>query len=629
MRECRHGLGFDSTRSLGPAFSRMACLRSRDDCSLRRLSPRHRDCGISARSRSIVSDVPGIRSRTGEVRLSEKDLARSSIGGVRSSKFIRQRCNIPLHGNQSSSTADETNFDGSVAAPTQELQEAQMSDAYVLAIDAGTTGIRCRAVFADGRTGATAYREFTQHYPRPGWVEHDPDEIWRAVLDTFIEVTTELGLPECVGITNQRETVVAWNRATGEVFGRAIVWQDRRTADECELLESRGHLDTVRQITGLVLDPYFSGTKMAWILRARRETAGSIADDLVLGTVDSWILWNLTGGEVFATDPSNASRTMLFDIGQLRWSEELSDLIGVPTSRLADVRPSSSTFGLTAHPDLPRGIPISGIAGDQQAALFGQACFSPGMAKNTYGTGSFVLMNIGAQCPPPRSGLLSTVAWSLESSNGSIETSYAFEASIFVTGAAVQWLRDGLGIIESSSDIGSLAASVPDSGGVVCVPAFTGLGSPWWDPHARGAIFGITRGTTRAHLARAVIESMALQTRDAIEAMRDASGAQLQELRVDGGASVMDLLLGMQADQLSMRVRRPRDKETTSLGAAYLAGLSSGVWGSTAEIAQRWQTEAVFEPAEVGSQAKVAADALHDVWLRAVDRTRDWAQAEN
>lgn len=499
-----------------------------------------------------------------------------------------------------------------------------MTARYILAIDAGTTGVRCRAVFEDGRDGPTAYREFTQHFPRPGWVEHDAIEIWQAVVETFGHITQQLGLPECIGITNQRETIVAWNRFSGEVYGRAIVWQDRRTAQECTRLEQQGHLELVRQRTGLVLDPYFSGTKMAWILHTLASERATVPPDLVLGTIDSWILWNLTAGAVFATDPSNASRTMLFDIAALDWSQDLSDALGVPLDRLADVRPSSGFFGVTQHPDIASGIPITGSAGDQQAALFGQACFTPGMAKNTYGTGSFVLMNVGDTCPAPRTGLLTTVAWSLSDGSQTVQTHYALEASIFVTGAAVQWLRDGLEIIDSSSEIESLALTVPDNGGVVCVPAFTGLGSPWWDPHARGGIFGITRGSTRAHLARAVIESMALQTRDAIEAMRSASGTALQELRVDGGASVMDLLCQIQADQIGMRVRRPQDQETTSLGAAYLAGLGHGIWRTTADIEAKWKTEAVFDPCTEDSPTKIQAEALHTVWLRALDRTRHW-----
>ncbi|MFM8856322.1 MAG: FGGY family carbohydrate kinase, partial [Actinomycetota bacterium] len=309
-----------------------------------------------------------------------------------------------------------------ISTSSKECKEEAMNVPYVLAIDAGTTGVRCRAVFADGRDGPAAYREFTQYFPHPGWVEHDPSEIWSAVVTTFRELTDHLGLPQCIGITNQRETVLAWNRVTGESYGKAIVWQDRRTADDCSRLESEGHLDRVRSTTGLVLDPYFSGTKMAWILEAVRSDIGSIPDDLILGTIDSWILWNLTAGDVFATDPSNASRTMLYDIAQRAWSDELSSVLRVPLNRLADVRPSSGSFGSTSHEALPTGIPITGIAGDQQAALFGQACFSPGMAKNTYGTGSFVLMNIGQNCPAVRSGLLTTIAWSLLAAEGPVET---------------------------------------------------------------------------------------------------------------------------------------------------------------------------------------------------------------
>ena len=496
-----------------------------------------------------------------------------------------------------------------------------MSDSYVLAIDAGTTGVRCRAVHADGRPSVSSYREFTQHFPEPGRVEHGAAEIWNAVRITFAEVVASQGTPAAIGITNQRETVVAWNRSTGEVHGRAIVWQDRRTADLCERLTNAGALETVRSLSGLVLDPYFSGTKIAWML------ANGVPrhPDVVFGTIDSWILWNLTGGEVLATDPSNASRTMLFDIRSLRWSDTLGDLLGVPIANLPEVRPSSGRLGVTRAEGLPSGVPVSGIAGDQQAALFGQACFRPGMAKNTYGTGSFVLMNIGDRCPDPSPGLLTTVAWSIADSHGTVETSYALEGSIFVTGAAVQWLRDGLGIIGSSSEIGPLASTVVDSGGVFVVPAFTGLGSPWWDPYARGSIIGITRGSTRAHIARAVVEAMALQTRDAIGAMESASGRRIEDLRVDGGASVMDLLLQLQADQLGITVRRPVDQETTALGAAYLAGLAEGVWPSLDAISRRWRTDAVVEAHPVGSPERVAADALHAQWLRAVERSRHWA----
>ena len=496
---------------------------------------------------------------------------------------------------------------------------------YVLAIDAGTTGVRCRAVFTDGRPSISSYREFTQYFPQPGWVEHDANEIWQAVITTFNDLVERLGPPTVIGITNQRETVVAWDRSTGIPLRRAIVWQDRRTADVCAALETSGHLPRIRAITGLVLDPYFSGTKMAWILREMNDAKQVLPTSLALGTIDSWILWNLTGGEVFATDPSNASRTMLLDLTSVTWSSEMCNLLEVPRDALPEIKPSSGLFGFTNISDLPKGIPISGIAGDQQAALFGQACFSPGMAKNTYGTGSFILMNIGTYCPPPIEGLLTTVAWSIAQPDGSTITTYALEASIFVTGAAVQWLRDGLELISSSSEIEPLALSVSDNGGVMCVPAFAGLGSPWWDPYARGAILGITRGTNRAHLARAVIESMALQTRDALEAMQKSSGQIFAELRVDGGASVMNLLLQIQADQLGIAVRRPQDQETTALGAAYLAGLAHGLWPDLASISAHWIEESVFQPAPENSPEKVAADDLHRQWLSAVSRSRDWA----
>ena len=488
----------------------------------------------------------------------------------------------------------------------------------VIAIDAGTTGVRSRAVHEDGRETVASYREFTQHYPQPGWVEHDADEIWQAVKATLLDVIGRLAGADiaAIGITNQRETVVAWSRSTGRPLHRAIVWQDRRTADRCDALADDGHLELVRSHTGLVLDPYFSGTKMAWLLEEGGVPAG---DDLALGTVDAWILWNLTGGEVFATDPSNASRTMLFDIRSLAWSDELCALLGVPQAALPAVLPSSGRFGLTSERcGVPAGIPVSGIAGDQQAALFGQACFERGMAKNTYGTGSFVLMNVGSTCPVPTEGMLTTVGWTL--ADGS--TAYALEGAIFVTGAAVQWLRDGLGVIESAAEIGPLAASVPDNGGVCVVPAFTGLGSPWWDPHARGTIVGITRGTTSAHIARAVIEAMAFQTRDAVDAMVAASGTPVTDLRVDGGASVMDLLLQLQADQLGVTVRRPVDQETTALGAAFLAGLAEGVWPSLTAITERWTLDVEIQPVA----DRTAADAAHQTWLRAVERSRGWAQ---
>ena len=486
----------------------------------------------------------------------------------------------------------------------------------VIAIDAGTTGVRSRAIFTDGRDGAASYREFTQIYPQPGWVEHDAEEIWGVVRSTLNDVIGRVGRDSvaAIGIANQRETVVAWNRRTGKPYGTAIVWQDRRTADRCEVLREGGYLDQIRNTTGLVLDPYFSASKFEWLLA---ERAIPIDTDLALGTIDAWLIWNLTAGAVHATDPTNASRTMLFDIRSLQWSAEQCDLFGVPITALPSVLPSSGRFGSTSDTaGCPAGIPISGVAGDQQAALFGQACFVPGMAKNTYGTGSFVLMNVGSSCPSPTEGMLTTVAWQL--ADGSV--AYALEGAIFVTGAAIQWLRDGLGLIGSAAEIGPLAQSAADNGGVYLVPAFAGLGSPWWDPYARGTIVGITRGTTKAHLARAVVEAMAYQTRDVVEAMAAASGTTLAELRVDGGASVMDLLLQMQADQLGVTVQRPRDQETTALGAAYLAGLAEGVWPSLAAISERWEIDATFEP---GSD-RMFADLGHAEWLRAVGRSRGW-----
>jgi glycerol kinase len=495
--------------------------------------------------------------------------------------------------------------------------------AVVIAIDAGTTGVRAFALEEAGRPAGWAYREFPQHYPQPGWVEHDAADIWAAVQAVLADLVPTLTQPiAAVGITNQRETVVPWSLTTGQPLHHALVWQDRRTAATCDELAAQGHLPRVRAATGLVLDPYFSATKMAWLLRS-----GAVArsDDLALGTVDSWELWNLTGGRadagaVFATDPSNACRTLLYDIGTRAWSSDLAELFGVPQGALPEVLPSSGVFGRTAAGAtvLPAGIPVAGIAGDQQAALFGQACFEVGMTKNTYGTGSFVLMNVGSGCPPPAEGLLTTVAWSL--ADGTV--AYALEGSIFATGAAIQWLRDGLGIIGAAAETGPLAESVPDTGGVYLVPAFAGLGSPYWDPYARGAIVGLTRGTGRAHLARAAVEAMAYQTRDVVEAMATAGGRTVRELRVDGGASVMGLLLQLQADQLGVSVTRPKVSETTALGAAYLAGLGAGVWSSLAEIAGRWEAEVVVQP---NADAADAADLAYAGWLRAVNRSRGWA----
>ncbi len=486
----------------------------------------------------------------------------------------------------------------------------------VIAIDAGTTGVRSRAVFVGDSPTVSAYREFAQHYPEPGWVEHDAQEIWSAVVDTLNEVIAEVGRERvgAIGITNQRETVVAWNRTSGLPYGTAIVWQDRRTAHRCDELEADGHLPLVRERTGLVLDPYFSGTKFAWMLEHRDIPVDA---DLALGTIDAWIIWNLTGGEVFATDVTNASRTMLCDIRTRTWDHELCDLIGVPINALPRIVPSSGRIGVTASTcGVPEAIPVSGVAGDQQAALFGQACVTPGMAKNTYGTGSFVLLNVGDVCPPPTEGMLTTVAWTLADGT----THYALEGAIFVTGAAIQWLRDGINIIDDAAETGPLAESVADTGGVYVVPAFAGLGSPYWDPYARGTIVGITRGTGRAEITRAVVESMAYQVRDVIDAMVAASGTPIVDLRVDGGASVMDLLCQFQADQLGVTVQRPVEQETTALGAAFLAGLAEGIWASTDDIATAWTLEAEFTP----TADRVAPDALHAQWLRAVERSRAW-----
>lgn len=475
----------------------------------------------------------------------------------------------------------------------------------VIAIDAGTTGVRSRAVFADGRKSISAYREFNQYFPKPGWVEHDAEEIWSAVRSTLAEVISQLTEPvSAIGITNQRETVVAWDKSNGKPYGRAIVWQDRRTADRCSQLQSE--LSLVRAQTGLVLDPYFSGSKFEWLLQNGNVPTTS---NLALGTIDSWIIFKLTDGGAFVTDPTNASRTMLFDITSMKYSDELCKMFGVPQGALPEVVASSGRCASTAAlQGIPPGIPISGIAGDQQAALFGQACFDVGSAKNTYGTGSFVLMNVGNVCPPPTTGMLTTLACDL----GDGAPTYALEGAIFVTGSAIQWLRDGINIIDNSSEVGPLAQSVADSGGVVVVPAFTGLGSPWWDPYARGTILGITRGTTRAHIARAVVESIVFQTRDVVDAMSRASGTTIKDLRVDGGAAVMDFMLQMQADQLGVRVLRPSQLETTAMGAAYLAGLAEGVWPALSAVTAAWQLDKEFVP--------VDAPTGYEQWLRALER---------
>jgi len=496
----------------------------------------------------------------------------------------------------------------------------------VLAIDQGTTGTKCICFDRDQKPLSSASREFNQYYPRPGWVEHDAEEIWECTLDTAREALQKAasgpGDVAAVGITNQRETTVLWDRETGKPVRRAIVWQCRRSADICRHLKKQGLERVFREKTGLVLDPYFSGSKLSWIMRNEPETARRAgAGELCFGTIDSWLLYRLTGGRVHATDVSNASRTLLFNLHDLQWDPELAEILGVPLSLLPEIKESSGIFGET-DPEAFLGItaPIGGVAGDQQAALFGQACFHPGMTKNTYGTGSFVLMNIGETPLLSRHGLLTTVAWSLRG-----ETSYALEGSIFITGAAVNWLRDGLGIISDVSEVDELALQVEDTGGVYFVPAFVGLGAPYWDPNARALLIGMTRGTERAHIARAVIESMALQTADVAEVMQEESGIPLSELRVDGGASVMDLLLQYQADLLGVPVRRPRVSETTALGAALLAGLATGFWKDLGEIEEKWRLDKEARP------DPSAADRVREMrrdWKRAVERSLGWACTE-
>jgi glycerol kinase len=520
----------------------------------------------------------------------------------------------------------------------------------VVAIDAGTTGVRALAIDEQARVTDVAYREITQHYPRPGWVEHDPEEIWQAVCATLAEVAGRLAESgariAAIGITNQRETVVTFDRDSGRPLHRAIVWQDRRTASICAELAVQGHLGTVRDRTGLVLDPYFSATKIMWLLRHGELALPADSPALAFGTVDSWLLWSLTGGTdggVFATDPSNASRTMLLNTATRAWSDELCALCEIPTHTLPALWPSAGRFGTvaagalstalsTGAPDTPTGalaaldgVPIAGVLGDQQAALFGQACFTPGMGKVTYGTGSFVLANAGADRPEAPDGLTVSVAWDLGDHAGDAPAvAYALEGSTFVSGAAIQWLRDGLGIIASAEEIGPLAASVPDSGGVTFVPALTGLGSPWWDPAARGIITGLTRGAGRAQLARACLEAMAFQVRDMTDAMRAASAHPMSVLRADGGAAAADLLLHLQAEQSRMPVARPQSTESTAVGAATLAGLAEGVWGSLSELADLWEPSAQFEP-ELPLEL---VDAVYDVWRRAVAKAGGWASPD-
>ena len=493
--------------------------------------------------------------------------------------------------------------------------------AHVIAIDAGTSGVRALAIDESAQVSHISYRELTQYYPQPGWVEHDAGEIWRFVQETLLEVTSRLAedgqTVSASGITNQRETVVAWDRDSGAPLARAIVWQDKRTAPRCASLREAGHLETIRSTTGLVLDPYFSATKIHWLLD---EGSLKVTPSLALGTVDSWILWNLTNG-VFATDLSNASRTMLCNIDTGQWSPELCDLFGVPLDSLAEIKPSCGRFGRVAHLELGalQGVPISGILGDQQAALFGQACFAPGMVKATYGTGAFVVLQAGTTRPPISEGLLTTVAWDLGEGSG---VSYAIEGSAFVAGAAIQWLRDELGILGDASEIEPLARSVSGSDGLSFIPAFVGLGSPWWDESARGALVGITRGSNRAALANAVIDAMAFEVRAITDAMQAVVQDSLVELRADGGAAVMDLLLERQANQSRLDVARPISLDTTARGAATIAGLAEGVFESLEQLSSLWHVHSRFSP----SRDAAGADAAYAAWLRALEKTRDWVR---
>jgi glycerol kinase len=494
---------------------------------------------------------------------------------------------------------------------------------HILALDQGTTSSRAIVFDGSGAVRAVAQKPFRQIFPEPGLVEHDANEIWSTQIGVAQEAIAAAGLTAgdiaAIGIANQRETTVVWERATGRPIHNAIVWQDRRTAGICDALRAAGHEDTFRKKTGLLLDPYFSGTKLAWLLdhvdgaRARAERG-----ELAFGTVDCWLLNRLTGGERHITDASNASRTLMFDIHAGRWDEDLLRILNIPAALLPEVHSNSEVYGETAAGLFGARIVIAGMAGDQQAATFGQACLDPGMAKNTYGTGCFLLMNTGTEAKESRNRLLTTLAWQMDG-----KRTYAFEGSVFVAGAAVQWLRDGLGIIRSSDEMGPLAASVPDTGGVVFVPAFTGLGAPQWDAYARGTIVGLTRGTTKAHIARAVLEAIACQSAELLGAMCADSGVACHELRVDGGAAGNDLLMQIQADLLGVPVVRPNITETTALGAACLAGLATGVWKSPESLRGQWQIDRVFEPV-IGADERESRLAL---WRKAVSRSLAWADA--
>ncbi len=497
-----------------------------------------------------------------------------------------------------------------------------MAGPFVLAIDQGTTSSRALIVDRHGQVAGGGQESFPQHFPRPGWVEHHPADIWGSTESAIATALASAGVRprdlSAVGITNQRETVMAWDRATGEPVGPAIVWQDRRTAEACERLKIAGHEANLQRLTGLTVDPYFSGTKLAWILdsgeglRARAERG-----EIAAGTIDTWLIWRLTGSQAHLSDYTNASRTMLFNILKGRWDDTLCDLLRVPRAVLPTLQPSRSAFGET-HPDvLGASIPILGVAGDQQSALFGQACIAPGLAKNTYGTGCFLLANAGPEVVHSEARLLC----SLGAGSGPSGPEYVLEGSVFVAGAAVQWLRDEMHIVQRAGDIEALAASVPDTGGVMFVPAFTGLGAPYWDPHARGALLGLTRGTTTAHIARATLEAIALSSAELVSVIEAGLSRPLVELRVDGGAAQNDLLMQMQADYAGIPVVRPVETETTALGAAYLAGIGAGIWADEHEIASLWKPERVFEPQMRPGQRQERLA----LWRRAVERSQGWA----
>jgi len=492
---------------------------------------------------------------------------------------------------------------------------------YILSLDQGTTSSRAIIFDKKGKVIAVAQKEFTQIFPQSGWVEHDALEIWSSQAGVAAEATVKAGINgkhiAAMGITNQRETVVVWDKNTGKPIYNAIVWQDRRTAAFCDELKQAGKEEIIRDKTGLLIDAYFSATKIRWILdHVPNARAEAEAGNLICGTIDTWLIWNFTKGELHVTDVSNASRTLIFNIHTLTWDDELLELFNIPKSMLPEVKQSSEVYGETKSTLFAHPIPIAGIAGDQQAALFGQMCTQPGMVKNTYGTGCFMLMNIGKEAKLSKNNLLTTVAWQI---NG--ETTYALEGSIFIAGAVVQWLRDGLGLIKTAADIEALALKVEDTGGVYFVPAFAGLGAPYWDSNARGTIVGLSRGTTASHIARAAIEAIAYQTADVLKAMEADAGVKIKELRVDGGATANQILMQFQSDLLNCKVIKPRVVETTALGAAYLAGLATGYWKDIAEIQQLWEIDQSFDPAA----ATAATEKGFSEWKRAIHATQSWS----